>query len=164
MGWCRLSMWGPKRSSTVQCAGMWCRVIPDLVWKACIRCISVKLSAGLVGGWHGWDPRAIWELPISRWLRCLLPTIWKHQASVSIIPHISIDDADDELMGGGIRKLYSTHFRWKYFFEILEVNVWNMNSQSIIVVIITQFPYLGTLNYRIRLSGKGKTCGDSVDY
>ena len=37
-----------------------------------------------------------------------------------------------------------------------------MNSQSIIVVIITQFPYLGTLNYRIRLSGKGKTCGDPV--
>ena len=50
------------------------------------------------------------------------------------------------------------------FFEIQEVNVWIVNSQSIIVVIITA-PILGNPKLSDRMIWKGKTCGgDSMRY
>ena len=48
------------------------------------------------------------------------------------------------------------------FFEIQEVNVWNVNSQSIIVVIITA-PKLGNPKLSDRMIWKGKTCGGDLN-
>ena len=148
VGWCRLSMWGPKRCSVVQCSGMWCRV-PGLVWKIVhfseIEC-RVCERVGGTGGTRR-NMRAADKLLWKHQLRCLLPTIWKHQAL----------SAWSQLTMPMVNNWFRNFVRLTSddnIFEIL-VNVWNMNPQSIIVVIIT-VAILGNPELSDQIIGKGK--------